>query len=108
MKRTIEWAAGLFEGEGCITKSEGYYALQLGMTDEDVVRDFAEAVGYGNVNSWHSPSHKSKGYKKMYNWKVKKKSEVYRILEAMLPYLGNRRAYKALNCLDELDIKLYP
>jgi hypothetical protein len=45
----IAWAAGLFEGEGSIVISrEGRVALQVHMTDEDVMRHLAEVLG-GNI-----------------------------------------------------------
>jgi len=45
----IAWAAGLFEGEGCITMTSGHAVLRLSNTDEWVVRRFAEIVGRGVV-----------------------------------------------------------
>ena len=100
--KTIEWAAGLFEGEGCITidKRTGNPKLEINMTDEDVISDFRNVVGYGKITQRYlnDPVRKPQ-------WRVRieKKSEVKRILEAMLPYFGQRRAYKALNCLDAID-----
>ena len=101
---TIEWAAGLFEGEGCISYKHGKYntypRLYLKMTDKDMVEKFAEVVGYGNVN--YVPTKKE--WKDAYAWEICKASEVRRIIAAMLPYLGLRRAYKALNILDDLEL----
>lgn len=49
----IAWASGLFDGEGWITAhakdGRRYLRLGLGMTDEDSVRRFHEAVGVGAV-----------------------------------------------------------
>ena len=100
--KTIEWAAGLFEGEGCIThNSNGKPKLSLNMTDLDVMEDFQRIVGVGNI---HPRKGKYKAnWKPAYEWTMSKQSEVERILLAMLPYFGQRRAYKALNCLDDID-----
>ena len=102
---TIEWAAGLFEGEGCFTfkrnkNGRTYPRLYLKMTDQDIVEKFAEVVGYGNVN--YVPTKKQ--WKDAFAWEISKATEVRRITAAMLPYLGLRRAYKALNILDDLEL----
>ena len=101
---TIEWAAGLFEGEGCFSfKHNGngriYGRLGLKMTDKDIVEKFAEVVGYGNVNYLKTKDE----WKDAYCWEISKTSEVRRITAAMLPYLGSRRAHKALDILDHIE-----
>ena len=101
----IAWAAGLFEGEGSITNNRTRAKLNLAMTDKDVVEKFASIIGYGNVNpkkNHKKPSH----WKDQWEWSVGKQSEVRRILSLLLPYLGNRRAYKALNILDDLELSV--
>ena len=45
----IEWAAGLYEGEGTATRCKRRLRLSLRMTNEEPVRRFAAAVGYGTV-----------------------------------------------------------
>ena len=75
--------------------------LLLEMTDKDVVDKFRDVVGVGNVTDrTYGKSH----WKPRYRWTMRKKDEVIRILSAMLPYFGNRRAYKALNILDDLEL----
>lgn len=43
------WAAGLFEGEGSVTKCGGRRRLQLKMTEEASVRRFHDEMGVGAV-----------------------------------------------------------
>jgi hypothetical protein len=45
----IAWAAGLFEGEGCSTLSNGRPVMRLNSTDEDTPRRFCEIVAAGKV-----------------------------------------------------------
>ena len=49
----IQWAAGLFEGEGCVsgsrTKGHWYPRIQLAMTDLDTVERFRDVVGGGSI-----------------------------------------------------------
>ena len=104
---SIEWAAGLFEGEGSMTQDKRRnqsYQLVLRMTDKDVVEAFRDVVGYGNVVELHPPNHKKKGWSKFYSWTCCKRDQVRFILGKLLPYFGNRRAYKALNILDDLEL----
>ena len=107
MKHSIEWAAGLFEGEGTMgtdPRRARAHQLVLRMTDKDVVESFRDVVGYGNIVELHPPNHKAKGWSKFYSWSCGKRDQVRFILSKMLPYFGNRRAYKALNILDDLEI----
>ena len=104
---SIEWAAGLFEGEGCISlsqrkgRSRASASLILDSTDEDVVVKFGQIVGV-KCSRYHSP--KKPHWKPQWRWDTGKRSEVARILSLLLPYFGNRRAYKALNVLDHLEL----
>ena len=107
MKRSIEWAAGLFEGEGHISNriSEGRkrYTLDINMTDRDVMEDFAEFFGLKCNGPYHPASAKPHH---LPFWRVSagSKDKVREMLDAMLPHLGNRKAYSALNILDDLEL----
>ena len=98
------WAAGLFEGEGCIWQGPYSAYLKLTMTDYDVMKKFADWAGYGkiNVDNWNNVNRPN--CKVAFQWRIGKRKEVIRILSAMLPHFGNRRAYKALNILDNLEL----
>lgn len=101
---SIAWAAGLFEGEGCITKDSrsNLPRIELAMSDKDVVEKFISIVGYGTLKSKDFSCYQPQ-YKVQWRWAIQKASEVNRILTMFLPYLSERRAYKALNALDTLD-----
>jgi hypothetical protein len=112
MKRSIEWAAGLFEGEGCITcytQANKTWAMRtdihLKMTDEDVVQDFADTLELKATGPHKESRPNCKPY---FRVRVGKKSEVRRILLLMLPHLGSRRACKALDALDIIECNLSP
>jgi hypothetical protein len=45
----IAWAAGLFEGEGCITETNDTLTLRLNNTDESLVQRFRDYVDIGTV-----------------------------------------------------------
>lgn len=99
----IAWAAGVFEGEGCIhidyVKGRKYPSLGLSvtMTDEDVVQEFSLVVG---VNKVYSVNPSTPSNKLQYRWKTNKRTEVERILLLFLPHLGHRRLEKAQEALN--------
>lgn len=103
--KSIEWAAGLFEGEGCISinRSRGnqYLTLSLQMVDEDVVRAFQEVVGIGGIEHSHPPAHKAAGRQPTFMWRVygPKAEEVAWMLA---PYLFSRRRKKLADSLTEI------
>ena len=114
MQRSIEWAAGLFEGEGCICNSISTYengkyryldtAFRLVMTDEDVVRDFADTLDLKVTGPYQNKT----GIKPYWVVCTKAKQTVRRCLLQLLPHLGSRRACKALDALDIIECKLSP
>ena len=96
----LAWATGLFEGEGCIHLRKDYRSVKLEMnqTDYDVLLRLQNYFG-GKI--YDMP--KKENRKQMWKWLVARKALVIPLLEAMLPMLGERRAYKALNALDHLE-----
>ena len=97
------WLVGLFEGEGSIfyyqnTPNSMSWRLKMKMTDEDVMRRFHKLIGVGKF--YYEPN---KNHKPAWNWVCYRKDEVRKVLEAFLPHLGHRRAFKAQNALDYYD-----
>ena len=103
--KSIDWAAGIFEGEGCINvhsyyKGVPYYEAQIMMTDADVLEEFHKTVGLGRLYGPYSG--KKKHYKSWYQWSVCSKSDLKQFLELILPQLCHRRAKKAQQVLRQL------
>jgi hypothetical protein len=91
----IAWAAGLFEGEGCINvqfspkRNRPIVRLTLRMTDEDVVRKFAVLVGAGRV---HGPYRKKNPkHKPAWNWSWYGRDALAWADANFGPFLGSRR-----------------
>lgn len=91
----IAWAAGLFEGEGCVSVQRPKHApnvvqvrLQVTSTDRDVLEKFADAIGCGRLYGPYDrdPSRKPVGY-----WFASSRADVDRAAEAMRPWLCSRR-----------------
>ena len=97
----LAWMAGLFEGEGNIQTESWRTKLRIKMTDKDVIDRFAEYAGCGTVI--FVPRGKAH-WKDQWLWSTSKKADVQRLLSDMLPYFGERRAYKTLNVLDTIEL----
>lgn len=93
-----EWAAGLFEGEGCLHQNgRGYWELKLGMTDLDVIQRYAHWAGVGLVSAKASPSHQARvaagREKQIYNFALGGANAIKPVLR-MRPFMGERRGHK--------------
>jgi hypothetical protein len=102
-KLDLAWAAGLYEGEGsiCARKDKpASAAMSLGMTDEDVVRRFAQIVGFGNV--YPRPRANASGHlgnKLMWYWQTGRYEHVQAAIAMFWPWLGTRRRAQASRVL---------
>lgn len=89
----LAWAAGLFEGEGCITHGGHNHAyllpkLVLCSADEDVVRRFYMAIGeYGRIRI-REP--KEPQHKRQFEW-IANGFELVQAIIALLWFGLNRR-----------------
>lgn len=97
---SIEWAAGLFEGEDSIVcyklrnrKDSIRTQLTLSSTDKDVVEKFIEIVNCGKLNGPYDG--KKEGYKERYDWYVQNQRDCLYVLIQLYPFLCSRRKQKA-------------
>lgn len=93
----VLWFAGLFEGEGCLTRTlsrnKNHYdwSMTLGMTDKDVITKIHDKFG-GN---FYIPSpHKNENYKQRYCWSTGKYIHIYALVVAIYQFMGIRRKEK--------------
>ena len=101
----IAWAAGLFEGEGCITGNKNVPNLReikIKMTDKDVMQRFVDIVGYGNLRGPYTQRNRP-STKPFWVWAIGKRLEVVRILTMFLPYFGERRSEKAIEAITHFE-----
>lgn len=95
----IAWAAGLFEGEGCISKGAQphHIKLILRMTDKDVVERFRDLMG-GTIYERDLPPPR----KRIWSWYANG-SEAATVLTRLMPHFGNRRRIRAMQMLAAFD-----
>jgi hypothetical protein len=92
----IAWAAGLFEGEGCITHSGNPETPVLAccMSDLDVMERFVSAVGIGRIRQRFTKEHEH--HKTMFEWRIHGDQKCHLVLIKFWPWLGERRRNRAL------------
>lgn len=94
----IAWAAGIFEGEGCILLSIGKRTQRLlvvQMTDEDVIRRFHAVLG-GIGSLFPIKQHRTwqPHWKPAWRWSCGAWSDILLVHELFSPWLGARRSAK--------------
>ena len=67
-----------------------------------LLNDFANTVGVGKITEGKHVE-RNKHRKPFWIWTLWRKQDVANLLSQMLPLLGERRGYVALNALDVLD-----
>lgn len=107
----IAWAAGLFEGEGCITFSlgarDGTWRMSLRMNDKDVVQRFVQAIGVGHVRP-ESSGNRPKHWSQQWGWTISTRADIVHSLDLMLPWFGERRSARATEALEWFEENLGP
>jgi hypothetical protein len=101
ISQDLPWAAGLFEGEGCLSINHlavsDYPSVWLRMTDEDVVRHFAETIGFGAI---YGPRHDGNPrHKPCWIWTARGVEKTQALIAMLWPWLGSRRRSRAREVL---------
>lgn len=108
-RERLAWAGGLFEGEGSFSfaRRGAYYSIvaELGMTDEDRVRQFHEIVRVGNVTRHVSTDPKRSHHKPVYVWKTASFEGTQAVIALLWSWLGPRRRQRATEILKDYKTK---
>jgi hypothetical protein len=108
----IAWAAGVLEGEGCISWSNSTTVrdgqrlqarVSIAMTDEDVLVRVRDILGCGVVrpNTREGKVYWKPHHKPQWTWEVRARDDVERVLTVLLPWLCARRRERAEEVLAE-------
>jgi hypothetical protein len=93
----VAWAAGFFEGEGCVTQVGAQFTVALVNTDKDVIDRFDDIVGIGRVYGPYEGDDQD-GYKRkrVYRW-VASGYDGYDVMQFLAPWLSSRRLGRAFD-----------
>jgi len=92
----VDWAAGLFEGEGCLTHRippNLRPVLILNSTDLDVLKKFHRVVGVGHMCAPNM--RKGRVHKPYWQWQVSIREDVEYVVDLFWNHLGDRRKMRA-------------
>lgn len=112
-EREIAWAAGLFEGEGCVYiakqsckwrdgEKKFQVKLEIKHTDEDVLQRFHAIIAVGNIVG---PYWAKKSTKPFWSWTSAAVADVAYIASLFFPYLGYRRRAKLKEAVGSVDFQ---
>lgn len=97
------WAAGLFEGEGCIyvpkDGSRGRSQLIVRMTDLDVMQRFHSIVGVGQMKPVKHHRAWKPHFKEAWEWRVSRWPDVLMLADKFKSHLGARRTARLAELL---------
>lgn len=97
-RENLAWAAGIFEGEGCIsvsTKGRRRLKLSVSMTDRDVIEKLSRIIGLGSIGGPYTKV----GLKDNWQWQVTSSEDVQAVLAAFWEFLCSRRKAKAVEAI---------
>lgn len=96
----LAWAAGLFEGEGCLSiqkmGNRRVASAAIVHTDIDVLDRFHCIIGMGRISERKTRPR----VKPQWTWRISKHMEVVTLIGLLRPWLGVRRTVRALEILD--------
>ena len=95
-QRSIEWAAGLFEGEGWLSHcANDSWKMAIDMTDPDVMWDWYIAIGcIGHLGGLYKRPSSAEHHKPSMEWRTGKRDTIYELVKMLYPYMGMRRKEK--------------
>lgn len=94
-KEEIAWAAGFFEGEGCVTLIENRFALAVSNTDPWTIERFADIMPVGRVYGPYRNT-ETDGYRRrpFWAWTVHAEAAMDG-MQLLAPWLSPRRIARA-------------
>lgn len=102
----IAWAAGLFEGEGCIfimdPKGYVYGRASMEQNDIDVISRFHEIVGCGTLVKRQKKRNLAR--QESWIWYASSKSDFKQAMELLEPYFGVRRTQRLAEVRESIAV----
>lgn len=96
-KAQLAWLAGWLEGEGCFWIAGRGARIQGTTTDKDVA-ERAQRLAGGRLHSCQRSDRKLR-----WDWIVARRDEVEPLLQALQPWMGERRGAKVAELLAHLE-----
>lgn len=91
MMHGLEWAAGLYEGEGTATVSGGRPRLAVKMNDAEPLHVFRDVVGFGKVYGPYDRKVNGVVVGQFFTWVASRPGEAWAVAERLYPWLSMKR-----------------
>ncbi len=91
----IAWAAGLFEGEGCITDVNGRFTIAVNNTDDWVIERLFDVLDRGRTYGPYRNSEADGHIRKPFWVWTAAEEEAFDVLQILAPWLSPRRLERA-------------
>jgi hypothetical protein len=92
-KEEIAWAAGFYEGEGCIIYSRSerssVWRITVVNTDLEPLERFMKVVGAGSI--YEVPKKYQAHHKKCFQWQTARSADIYAVVDLLWDHLSARR-----------------
>lgn len=106
----MAWAAGLIEGEGCVTRQitsarsnrGSYWQLTVTSTDLDVLERLREVIGFGRI---YEQAEAGPRRKRAWQYKVYRQNELYAVLAALFGFMCARRQGRMSEAIVEMGAR---
>lgn len=99
MREDIAWAAGFFEGEGCVAKGAKCKFIAINNTDPEPLARFHAAVGVGRVRGPYGPYNNGISKKPYWTWSAANFEHRQAAIAMMWPWLSERRREQLRDCI---------
>lgn len=100
-REDVIWAAGLFEGEGCISSSPKNFLpkVLIYSTDYDVIERFHQIVGCGKIYGPYKSA--SMEGKPKWGWQSTQFETAQAVAAMLWPWLCSRRQQRIIECFGQ-------
>jgi hypothetical protein len=94
----VAWVAGILEGEGSFISGTSV-AIQVTMTDLDILQRLLQVTGVGRI---YPITRRKDNHKDAWIWAVQRRAHIRHVINAVLPWLGERRIIAANRLLERI------
>ncbi len=98
-REQLAWAAGFFEGEGCVSKGKHSRFIAINNTDLSMLERFHEALGVGVVRGPYGPYANGVSKKPYWTWSASNFEERQAAIAMLWEWLSERRRVQVVACL---------
>lgn len=98
-REDLAWAAGFFEGEGCVSRKKPRCFIAINNTDRTMLERFHQAVGVGVLRGPYGPYDNGISKKPYWTWSASNFAHRQAVIAMLWRWLSERRREQVASCL---------